>query len=469
MAGGTGLPPVRLDHEGTIFGALAVPAFAVMGAMPVALLIPHRRLRRAMLIGLAVVAVPLTLLSGSRSAWLAAAVAGLVLVAPAAMRRLRPSWLALVARSRRLTPRDVGLAVAGLAVLALAVAFIAPRLTDVRSLVYRGYLWRDTLAAWSEDPVFGIGPGSMPLARQAAAPPLSFPVRQPHSHDIPLGILGDAGLVGLAAALALFVTFVVVAGPWRLAVARRPRGFRRADGLRRRDAVRGPDLPACLQPLVIVLVAMALLDAGVVRWQPIARAARLPAAVIAGVADGSPGGGHGGGRRERHRLSQRDRCRERRPLARGLQPRSATPPPSTRGTRPARRRWPSPPTGWASPTRRALPPRRRCASAPAMARRGSTWRCSAASRATVQCARHAADRAVDAATPQGRELVNAAIVYEWLGDTAAADRAYRLSMLATYLTGLTQAVATPDHDRRRPGRASWPRTSRSGTCWSRGA
>ncbi|HKO32365.1 MAG TPA: hypothetical protein VJY85_01340, partial [Candidatus Limnocylindria bacterium] len=47
MAGGAGLPPVRLDHEGTIFGALAVPAFAVMGALPVALLIPQRRLRRA--------------------------------------------------------------------------------------------------------------------------------------------------------------------------------------------------------------------------------------------------------------------------------------------------------------------------------------------------------------------------------------------------------------------------------------
>ena len=59
-----------------------------------------------------------------------------------------------------------------------------------------------------------------------------------------------------------------------------------------------------------------------------------------------------------------------------------------------------------------------------------------------ECARHAADRAVDAATPQGRELVNAAIVYEWLGDTPAADRAYRLSML-TSLTGLTRPWPRP--------------------------
>ncbi len=318
MAGGTGLPPVRLDHEGTIFGALAVPAFAVMGALPVALLIPHRRLRRAILIGLAVVAVPLTLLSGSRSAWLAAAVAGLVLAAPAVARRVRPSWSALTARSRRLRPRDVGLAVAGLALLAVGIAFIAPRLTDVRSLVFRGYLWRDTLAAWSQDPVFGIGPGSMPLARQAAAPPLSFPVRQPHSHDVALGILGDAGLVGLAAALALFITFVVVAGPWRTrSLAGRAAfavlmGF--AAGMLFEDLT---FLPA-FNLLVIVLAAMALLDAGAVRW--VTDPARCPLAGGDRRQRGGrrPGGGHGGGRRGRHRLPHRNRCRERRPLARGL-------------------------------------------------------------------------------------------------------------------------------------------------------
>src|SRR4029079_14642561 len=97
----------------------------------------------------------------------------------------------------------------------LAIAAAGSRLTDLRSLLYRGFLWRDTLTVWIVDPLFGIGPGSMPLARQAAAPPLSFPVRQPHSHDIPLGILGDAGLVGLAVAAGLFVTFAVAAGPWR--------------------------------------------------------------------------------------------------------------------------------------------------------------------------------------------------------------------------------------------------------------
>ena len=327
--------------------------------------------------------------------------------------------------------------------LALAVAFITPRLTDVRSLVYRGYLWRDTLAAWSEDPAFGIGPGSMPLARQAAAPPLSLPVRQPHSHDIPLGILGDAGLVGLAAALALFVTFVVVAGPWRTrSLAGRAAfavlmGF--AAGMLFEDLT---FLPA-FNLIVILLAAMALLEAGAVRWQPIARAARLPAAVVAGVAAVALVAVMAVGDAERHRLSQRNRCRRARAAGRRRVPRSTTPPPSN-------------PLNPAGPKALAVAADRlgRIGEARAAAQEavrlspgdGPSWINLALlcrEQGDRACARHAADRAVDAATPQGRELVNAAVVYEWLGDTPAADRAYRLSMLTNYLTGLTRPWPRP--------------------------
>jgi hypothetical protein len=44
---------------------------------------------------------------------------------------------------------------------------------------------------------------------------------------------------------------------------------------------------------------------------------------------------------------------------------------------------------------------------------------------------------VQAAAAAGRELANAALVYDWLGDTAAADRTYRLSLLTNHWTGLT--------------------------------
>jgi Flp pilus assembly protein TadD len=53
------------------------------------------------------------------------------------------------------------------------------------------------------------------------------------------------------------------------------------------------------------------------------------------------------------------------------------------------------------------------------------------------CALEAADRAVEAATPEGRELANAALVYAWLGDPTTADSTYRLSLLTNYWTGLT--------------------------------
>ena len=442
MAGGTGLPPVRLDHEGTIFGALAVPAFVVMGALPVALLIPYRRVRRGMLIALTAVAVPLTLLSGSRSSWVAAVVAGAVLVAPPAVQRLRSGWPGLMARARRLTPRDVGLAMVGLGLLAVAVAFIAPRLSDARSLVYRGFLWRDTLDAWSQNPLFGIGPGSMPLARQAAAPPLSFPVRQPHSHDIPLGILGDAGLVGLVAAIILFVTFVVVAGPWRTrslpgrAAFATLMGF--AAGMLFEDLT---FLPA-FNLIVIALAAMALLDAGSVRWVVVRAAERLPAAIVASVgaialvAIMTVGDASAIAYRNGTDAASEDHWDAAAAAFRDAAALDPWDPAAPKALVVAADR-----LGQTDEARRAAEEAVRLSPGD-----GPSWINLALlcrEQRDRECAREAAGRAVDAATPAGRELANAAVIYQWLGDTASADRAYRLSMLTNYLTGLTQPWPRP--------------------------
>jgi O-antigen ligase/tetratricopeptide (TPR) repeat protein len=442
MAGGSGLPPLRLGHEGTIFGALAVPAFVVIGALPVALLIAQPRLRRAMLIALSAVAVPLTLLSGSRSAWVAAAVAATVLVAPAAVRRLRPSWAALVARLRRLTPRDVGLAAVAVVLLAVAIAFIAPRLTDMRSLLYRGFLWRDTLAAWSQDPWFGVGPGSMPLARQAAAPPLSFPVRQPHSHDVPLGILGDAGLVGLAAALALFVTFVAVAGPWRSRSFTGRASFAVLMGFAAAMAFEDLTFLPAFNLLVILLAAVALLDAGAVRWQAVPRGARVAVAAGASLAAlalvvvmavGDAGA-------IAYRMGTDAAGDGHWPQAHAAFRRAAALDPLN----------PAAPKALAvAADRLGLTAEARAAAEKAVRLSpgdGASWTNLAVlcrEQGDRTCTRDAADHAVAAATPVGGELVNAAVAYEWLGDPAAADRAYRLSMLTTYLTGLAQPWPRP--------------------------
>ena len=160
------------------------------------------------------------------------------------------------------------LAIGALAAVAVVAAFVVPRLTAVTSLLYRVALWRDTLAAWQTDPLLGIGPGFMPYARQAAAADFTFPVRQPHSHNLPLGVLGDAGIVGLVAALVLVAVAAWIAGPWR---------SRTATGRAAAIVLVGIGVGGLFEDLtflpnfnllVIALLAVAMADAGVVRWIP---------------------------------------------------------------------------------------------------------------------------------------------------------------------------------------------------------
>jgi O-antigen ligase len=279
LVGAPGLPPIRLPGEATPFGSVAVPPFVIWPAWALAGLIESPRWRRAVQAGLVAVGVPLTVLSGSRSAWLAMGVTIVAAGVPWAWRR-----------RHRLVPsggpdaRSIGLGLLALAGVVAAVVLVAPRLTAVTSLVYRVSLWRDTLAAWSTDPVLGIGPGFMPYARQAAAPDFTFPVRQPHSHNLPLGVLGDAGLVGLAAALVLVLVIAWYAGPWRA----RTRTGRTAGFLLLGLLVAGLFEDLTFVPafnlLAIALLAVCLTDAGAVTWRPLRRRLMLlPAAAVAVV------------------------------------------------------------------------------------------------------------------------------------------------------------------------------------------
>ena len=261
IAGAPGLPPLRLPGEGTAFGSVAVPPFVIWPAWVLAGLIESPGWRRTVRIGLVAVGIPLTILSGSRSAWLAIGVTCVVGGVPWAWGRRHHLRLRGASAGRTLL-----LAAGGLAALALLTALVVPRLTAVTSLLYRLTLWRDTLAAWQSDPLLGIGPGFMSYARQAAAADFTFPIRQPHSHNLPLGVLGDAGLIGLGAALVLVVATAWVAGPWR---ARSGSG-RGAALVLIGIGVGGLFDDLTFLPnfnlLAITLLAVALTDAGVVRW-----------------------------------------------------------------------------------------------------------------------------------------------------------------------------------------------------------
>ena len=264
LVGAPGLPPLRLPAEGTPFGSVAVPPFVLIPAWALAGLIEHDGLRRTVRIGLVAVGAPLVVLSGSRSAWLAIAAASVIAGVPWAWsRRGRLHW------PRRVTGTGLAASAAALAVIGIGLVFVLPRVTAVTSLLYRGALWRDTLVAWGSDPVFGIGPGFMPYARQAAAADFSFPVRQPHSHNLLLGVLGDAGIVGLVAALVVVGTLVAVAGPWR---SRTPVGRAAAVvliGLGIGGLFEDLTFLPGFDLLVILLVAVALTDAGAVAWRPL--------------------------------------------------------------------------------------------------------------------------------------------------------------------------------------------------------
>ncbi len=431
VAGGPGLPPIRVGSEGTPFGSVAVPPFVILGVLPLTFLIGEPRLRRWVQIALLIVGIPLTLLSGSRSAWLAIAATGAVLVVPA-LRRMR--------MPRRWTPQMVGGGAVGVLVAAAALALVAPRLTAVTSLIYRGYLWRDTLAAWAPHAITGIGPGIMPWARQAAAPDLTFPVRQPHSHNIPLGILGDAGLVGLAAALGLFVVFVIIAGPWRTRTAAGRWAFAVLIGFAVSAQFEDLTFLPGFNLLLILLVAMVLTDAGAVTWhrlrvrRPLALAGAIAAAALVGV------------------MLVGD--------AAAIDYRFGVDSAAS-GDWTASEAWfdqavaldPWHPSGAKS-----------LSVAADMAGDDATAR-GAAERATElnagdgpswtnlailcleagddACASHAAHRAVDTASLFDIELVNAALVLDRLGEIDAADSAYRLSLLTNLSTSFVVAWPRP--------------------------
>jgi tetratricopeptide (TPR) repeat protein len=431
VVGAPGLPPLRLLNEGTVFGSVAVPPFVIWPAWALAGLIESPRWRHRIRTALVIVGVPLTVLSGSRSAWLAIGVAVLVGLVPWAWHRrhrLRPP--------RELSVRSALIGLGALALVGVSALVIVPRLTAVASLVYRADLWRDSLAAWATDPMLGIGPGFMPWARQAAAPDFSFPVRQPHSHNVALGVLGDAGLLGLAAAVAVLGVALVVAGPWRSRT-----GTGRYAGL----ALVGLGVGSLFEDLTFLpnfnllaigLLAVAMADAGAVRWgrpsswprghrvlaglATVAIAVSLAPAVLLGDASGIAHVAGIDASREGRHAEARDRLVDAMALDRWHPA-----PPRALAVAAAR-------AGDAAVARDAA--ERAVALSPGD---GSAWTnlallCRDAG--DEACAAMAAERATATASFLGLELANAAVTHESLGRAGAADDAYLRSLLSQRLT-----------------------------------
>ena len=175
------------------------------------------------------------LASWSRGAWLGAAVGVLVV---------------LVLRSRRAAILSAVAALA-LGVVVLLGAFspdalpqpVVERVQDVPayfgltdvlsqpvtdenfSVVERIAHWVAAQRMWAQSPWFGVGPGNYAVVYPAVRLP-QWEEALGHAHNIYLNVLGESGLVGLAAYLALWIAVVVWL--WRRAQATRQAGT--ADG-----------------------------------------------------------------------------------------------------------------------------------------------------------------------------------------------------------------------------------------------
>jgi O-antigen ligase/tetratricopeptide (TPR) repeat protein len=442
-ADGPGLPPVRLPGESTPFGSVAVAPFVLSACLVLTLLVASPAVRRGLQAALVAVGIPLTYLSGSRSAWLAFGVAAVVLGVAA--------WRRMGVRIRLPRgPREIGVAMMALVVLVLGTAFAAPRLTAMTSILYREGLWGDTLRAWSANPILGVGPGVMPYARQAAAQPGTFPAVQPHSHNLALGLLGDAGILGLAAGILLVATFLWIAGPHRSATARgrfassMVVGYLAAGLFEDLTFLPGFDL------LLLLLVAIALEDAGAVRWEPlwtrrdervrtgrsrIPRPVPLLAVVLASVAIGIPAA-FGDAAAIVYRIAS-DRAWARDwTSAASLYRAAETLDPSH----------PAAPKALTVAADNAGDRQTALASAhlavalnPGDDDAWTNLALLCRSSGDTACAARAARKAVDYAPTGGSQLINAAMVFESLGDHASADGAYRLSELVNLNTTLGPA------------------------------
>jgi tetratricopeptide (TPR) repeat protein len=206
-----GWPP-RLDaYLPYVWGSINTPPMLLLLVTPFVVWLPDPRLRRALLVTLAVAAVIVIPFSVGRAAWLGIAVA---MASFAAM-----SGVASSARTPR--ARTVGMVSLGVAGL-LVAGVLVTRFDDlVGALDSRLRLWQQAGALFAVDPLTGSGPGTFSWARLEYVPDFTDRVGATAAHNIPMQTLAEGGVL-LGAALA----FIIAAWGWQV-FRDRPDGPRR--------------------------------------------------------------------------------------------------------------------------------------------------------------------------------------------------------------------------------------------------
>ncbi|MCB0072736.1 MAG: O-antigen ligase family protein [Caldilineaceae bacterium] len=166
-------------------------------------------------IGVAVTLVGLALLlTASRGALLLGLPAGIVVF----------FWLAPMRRMRMRGAVSVGV-IGGLAVVALVLLVMLPRLANTATVLERVDIWRATLALWRDVPIFGVGAGGFYWTFPAYIPvQAAIDPNLRHPHNVWLETLAGWGVLGGIWMVGLLVQLVRTAS-----------ALSRADELTRRD------------------------------------------------------------------------------------------------------------------------------------------------------------------------------------------------------------------------------------------
>jgi O-antigen ligase/tetratricopeptide (TPR) repeat protein len=178
---------------------------------------PRRPARSALAAVVGALTLIVVVVDGSRTLWLAAAVATLVVLAPLVSRRVR--W------DRRVVG---GLAAAAVAVVGIVGVWGAPlvdRLLTFSTLNARSVMWGQLTELWLAHPVAGIGPGSFPWALQLTGYFDTNTYAPRHPDSMLFQLLPEVGILGLIAVGAIAVALGprilrggLRAGAWALVV-----------------------------------------------------------------------------------------------------------------------------------------------------------------------------------------------------------------------------------------------------------
>jgi O-antigen ligase/tetratricopeptide (TPR) repeat protein len=222
LVGQLTLPPLRPSWTDLTFGSpnLVATFLLVLGPLAVAMLakaVSPRRWPALLLTAGITLAVFLT---GSRGAYLGAAVALILLIPLLAFRRAARLDLRRAIKAARQRPiLLVPVLTAGL-VVAAATPLLVYRFAQGGDTL-RLDLWRASATILAEHPLLGGGPGTWVQLKVEANPPGTSNLILAHAHNLYIQAAAELGLVGLAA---LAVLAVIVARRLGAGIVRGPAG-----------------------------------------------------------------------------------------------------------------------------------------------------------------------------------------------------------------------------------------------------